>query len=140
LRNGYRFAVVRRRSVAFSPSLCGVLVYRCGSEHLCLRRGADAAGLARFDLAAKMFWAFIIVFVPLAMLFSRYELGVLDHPEGYGLLLTGLLVPALLLWFINRHRARFAVLYYEESEPEVITTIGIGAWRPLTDDASIQDK
>lgn len=80
-----------------------------------------------------VFWAFIIVFVPLAMIFSRYELSVLDHPEGYALLLTGLLVPALLLWFINRHRARLAVLYYEESEPEVITTIGIGSWRPMNE-------
>jgi hypothetical protein len=80
-----------------------------------------------------MFWAFIIVFVPLAMMFSRYELSVLDRPEGYALLLTGLLVTALLLWFINRHRARFAVLYYEESEPEVITTIGIGSWRPMNE-------
>jgi hypothetical protein len=32
------------------------------------------------------------------------------------------------LWAVNRRRARSAVLYYEELEPEVITTLGIGGW------------
>jgi hypothetical protein len=32
------------------------------------------------------------------------------------------------LWAVNRRQARSAVLHYEELEPEVITTLGIGSW------------
>jgi hypothetical protein len=80
-----------------------------------------------------IFWAFVIVFVPLAMMFSRYELSLLDHPKGYALLVTVLLVAALLLWFFNRHQARSVALNYEESEPDVVTTIGIGTWQPMNE-------
>jgi hypothetical protein len=77
-----------------------------------------------------MFWAFVGVFAPLAMMFSRYELEVLSRPLGYVALVTALSMVALGLWQFNRHRSRSAVLYYEELEPEIITTLGIGSWQP----------
>lgn len=83
-----------------------------------------------------MFWAFIIVFIPLALMFSHYEYGLLDQPRAYAELVAALLVPALGLWLFNRHQAKSAVLYYEETEPEIITTIGIGAWHPIPDQNS----
>jgi hypothetical protein len=41
--------------------------------------------------------------------------------------LVGILAVVAGLWAVTRHRARSAVLYYEELEPEVITSLGIGA-------------
>ena len=78
-----------------------------------------------------VFWVFVIVFIPLAMMFSHYEHSVFDHPRAYALLVAILLIAALILWLFNRHQAKSAVLYFEEAEPEVITTIGIGSWKPI---------
>jgi hypothetical protein len=86
-----------------------------------------------------MFWVFVIVFIPLAMMFSHYEQSVLDRPRAYAALLAILLVAALILWLFNRFRAKSAVLYYEESEPEVITMIGIGSWQPINQEVSAQN-
>jgi hypothetical protein len=86
-----------------------------------------------------MFWAFVIGFIPLAMMFSRYEQSVLDRPLAYTLLIALLLLTGSLLWVFNRHKAKTAVLRYEESESEVITTIGIGTWQPFHEHISIQN-
>ena len=83
-----------------------------------------------------MFWAFVIVFIPLAMMFSRYEMSVLDRPLSYVLLVSALLMIASGLWLLNWRRAKSAVLYYEDSEPDVITTIGIGTWQPMKEETS----
>lgn len=77
-----------------------------------------------------MFWAFVALFVPLAMTFSNYELGILDHPLRYGILVAEMAAAALSLWILNRQRAKTAVLYYEESMPEVITTLGLSGMLP----------
>jgi hypothetical protein len=87
-----------------------------------------------------MFWAFVIVFIPLAMVFSRYEQSVFDRPLAYELLVAALLTVASGLWLFNRHQAKSAVLYYEELEPEVITTIGIGSWQPMNEQVSAQNQ
>jgi hypothetical protein len=86
-----------------------------------------------------MFWVFVIVFIPLAMMFSHYEQSVFDHLLAYALLVAILLIAALILWLFNRLRAKSAVLYYEESEAEVITTIGIGSWQPINQEVSAQN-
>jgi hypothetical protein len=87
-----------------------------------------------------MFWAFVIVFIPLAMMFSHYEQSVFDHPLAYSMLVAILFIAAMILWLFNRHQAKSAVLYFEESEPEVITTIGIGSWQPIHREVSAQNQ
>jgi putative ABC transport system permease protein len=77
-----------------------------------------------------VFWAYALVFVPLALSFSSYEKSLLDRPLAFTGLVAELLAAALGLWLFNRHQAKSAVLYYEELEPEVITTLGIGSWQP----------
>jgi ABC-type multidrug transport system ATPase subunit len=62
-----------------------------------------------------------------------------EHPRSYALLVAILLIAALILWLFNRHQAKSAVLYYEESESEVITTIGIGSWQPINQEVSAQN-
>jgi len=64
------------------------------------------------------------------MTFSNYELGILDHPLRYGILVAEMAAAALSLWILNRQRAKTAVLYYEESMPEVITTLGLSGMLP----------
>jgi hypothetical protein len=83
-----------------------------------------------------MFWAFAAGFTPLAMSFSRYEQSVLDNPLSYAALVAILVAAAAELWLFNRRRARSAVLYYEEVEPDAITTLGIGAWQATGREAS----
>jgi hypothetical protein len=75
-----------------------------------------------------LFWAFVVIFFPMAMSLANEEMRVLGSPVRYGLLVGILAVIAAVLWAVNRRRARAAVLYYEELEPEVITTLGIGSW------------
>ena len=65
-----------------------------------------------------MFWAFIVVFIPLAMSFSSYEQSVFDRPRAYGLLIAALLTVASGLWLFNRHQAKYASLDYENWSPK----------------------
>ena len=73
------------------------------------------------------FWAFVVVFFPIATEFAVYEQKAMGHPGAYAALLAGMAVAAATLWGINRHQSRSAVLYYEEEEPEVITTLRLGS-------------
>ena len=86
-----------------------------------------------------MFWVFVIVFIPLSKMFSHYEQSVFNQPLAYVLLVAILLIAALILWLFNRLKAKSAVLYYEEAESEVITTIGIGSWQSFNQKVSAQN-
>lgn len=81
------------------------------------------------------FWGLIGAFVPFALTFSRYELEILHRPFAYALLVAETALVAVVVWALNRRKARAAVLYYEELEPEVITTLGIGSWQPQKEHA-----
>lgn len=74
-----------------------------------------------------MFWAFAVIFLPIALAFTRYELRALQHPRSCAVMIATLAVTDLALWAFNRHQSRSAVLYYEELEPEVITTLGLAS-------------
>lgn len=80
------------------------------------------------------FWAFVVIFFPLAMTFSHYEQDILDRCWPFVRLLAILGAVAVALWAFNRRHARSAVLYYEELPPEVITTLGIGSFHPSPTD------
>jgi hypothetical protein len=84
-----------------------------------------------------IFWVFVAVFTPLAMSFSRYEQNVLDDPLSYAALVAILAAAAVELWLLNQRQAKSAVLYYEDVEPEVITTLGIGSRWPLSQETSV---
>ncbi len=72
-----------------------------------------------------MFWAFVVIYVPIAMEFSNYELRALAHPESFAVMIGALSGIAVGLWAFNQHEARSAVLYFEETEPEVIMQLGL---------------
>lgn len=72
-----------------------------------------------------MFWGFLILFTTLAGLFGECEERALREPVQYAWMVGALAAVAVGLWIFNRHRAKSAVLYFEETEPEVITTLGL---------------
>lgn len=72
-----------------------------------------------------MFWAFGIGFLPIAMEIANAEMAAFGSSRRMVVMLTILGAIAAGLFVLNRHRARSAVLYYEEQEPEVITTLGL---------------
>lgn len=124
-----------------------------GAEHLVvlglaasIMTDASLIGVSKIPFACSwlpgksnvqyLFWGWAAGFTPLAMSFSIYERGVLERPAAWAELVLALALIATGVWLLNRHRARTAVLYYEELEPEVITTLGIAAWQPREDAAT----
>ncbi|MGD0368107.1 MAG: hypothetical protein ABSA94_11680 [Acidobacteriaceae bacterium] len=74
-----------------------------------------------------MFRAFAVVFMPIAMEFSNYEVRAIRRPGSFAVMLAILTAIALGIWAFNRRRSRSAVLYYEELEPVLITTLGLAS-------------
>ena len=73
------------------------------------------------------FWGFFIFAVIFAYMAADFEIHALQHPPRFGFLLVLLAAIVVCLWIFNRHRARSAVLYFEELPPETITTLGIAS-------------
>ena len=72
-----------------------------------------------------VFWFLAMVIIPLVASGANRELHALNHPRELARLSAGLLAAASALWAFNHHRAKSAVLYYEELPEEVITTLGL---------------
>jgi hypothetical protein len=72
-----------------------------------------------------MFWAFAVVLIPIAMMVANQEMVAFANPRRMAVMLAILAGLALGSRLANRYRARSAVLYYEEQEPDVITTLGL---------------
>jgi hypothetical protein len=70
-----------------------------------------------------VFWAFIIVCLPLAVWIAGVELDALHHPLKFAFMAAIFAGIALGLFGFNCFRARSAVLYFEELPEEVITTL-----------------
>ena len=72
-----------------------------------------------------MFGCLLLLLFVFAMLTAEFELPSLNDPFRYVCMMSVLGAVALGLWTFNRHRAKSAVLYFEEIPPEVITTLGL---------------
>jgi hypothetical protein len=75
-----------------------------------------------------LFWGLAVGFLVVAISLANEEMRVLGNPLKFGAMMGVLAAVEAGLWMVNRQRAKSAVLYYEEMEPEVITTLGIGGW------------
>lgn len=75
-----------------------------------------------------LFWGLAVGFLVVAISLADEEMRVLGNLPKFGMMVGILAAMGAGLWAVNRRRARSAVLYYEELEPEVITTLGIGGW------------
>ena len=71
------------------------------------------------------FWTFAFVLIILAVSFAPLEMEALGSPGRYAGLDIGLIASAIGLWAFNTHRAKSAVLYFEELPDPVITTLGL---------------
>jgi hypothetical protein len=80
--------------------------------------------------AQVVFWGFLIVFAPLALVGAEIEQGALGPPARFICMLTVLATSAVGLWAFNRHQAQSAILYFEELPEEIITTLGLMSYQP----------
>jgi hypothetical protein len=71
------------------------------------------------------FWAFLLLFIPLATLGAYYEQKLLENVWQTLWLIAGLGALACGLWAWNRHEARSAVLYFDEVPAEEIMSLGL---------------
>jgi len=76
-----------------------------------------------------VFWFFALAVIPIVAMAAGFELHALNHPRELFDLGFVLGAAAWGLWASNRHRAKSAVLYYEELPEEIITTLGLLAPR-----------
>jgi hypothetical protein len=72
-----------------------------------------------------VFWGAVFLISLLSITAALYEQKVLHDVEHDAAMLGALAVAELVLWAVNRSRSRSAVLYFEETAPEVITTLGL---------------
>ena len=77
-----------------------------------------------------LFWCFMLLVTVFALSSSEFEMPALHEPLRYVDMVAVLAAAALGLWVFNRHRAKSAILYFEELPPEVITTLGLVWPRP----------
>jgi hypothetical protein len=84
-----------------------------------------------------IFWGAAFVFLILGLLFGAYELQALQYLRRYLVLIAYSTAMIIALWIYNRLHARSAVLYYEETLPEVIIRLGltIGTASPLPEES-----
>ena len=82
-----------------------------------------------------IFWGGAFAFFILSLMFGIYELKTLDRFSDYAILMAIAAAAEAGLWAFNRIHARTAVLYYEETLPEVIIRLGLSAMpaSPITE-------
>jgi len=73
------------------------------------------------------FWGFVFVLIILAVSFAPLEMQALGDPVGYTILCSAVFAAACGLWAFNRHRAKSAVLYFEELPEQPIVTLGLSS-------------
>jgi len=72
-----------------------------------------------------IFWGASFVWIILAVLAGTSEQRALESPTRYVAMFGILLGAAIVLGIFNRLLARTAVLYFEESQPEILTRLGL---------------
>jgi hypothetical protein len=73
------------------------------------------------------FWGSIIVLVVVIAPCAEFEMSALDQANKFGFMLSLLVGASVALNAYNHWQARYAVLYYEETPEELITTLGLSA-------------
>jgi len=72
-----------------------------------------------------VFWGFVIVMIAFVVPAAQFELSALAVPLKAAFMLSALGALFWALWIFNRHRAKSAVLYFEEIPDPLITTLGL---------------
>ena len=77
------------------------------------------------------FFGFVVVLLVLAVSFAPFEQGTLGNPLRFSGLIIAIAAVACGLWAFNLHRAKSAVLYFEEIPEEPILRLGLVSGPPL---------
>jgi hypothetical protein len=72
-----------------------------------------------------VFWGFVIVMIAFVVPAAQFERSALTVPLKAAFMLSALGALFWALWIFNRHRAKSAVLYFEEIPDPLITTLGL---------------
>jgi hypothetical protein len=78
-----------------------------------------------------IFWGFLIFATSVAIPFALSEWNALQDLFQFTHLVAILAATAAGLWVFNRHRAKSAVLYFEELPDELIMSLGIASPQPF---------
>jgi hypothetical protein len=73
------------------------------------------------------FWGFAIVLLAVIVPCAEFEMRALHQADRYGFMISLLVGLAVALFAYNDHRAKSAVIYFEETPDAVITTLGLSA-------------
>jgi hypothetical protein len=79
-------------------------------------------GKTNFQL---IFWGFLVLFITVAVPLMSQEWEALHDLFQYVCTVAVLVAVASALWAFNYHRAKSAILYFEELADDVITTLGL---------------
>jgi len=72
-----------------------------------------------------LFWSFMVLLVVFSLASSEVEMPALNNPLQYTSIIIVLIITAVGHYAFNRHRAKSAVIYFEELPPELITSLGL---------------
>ena len=72
-----------------------------------------------------VFWAYLLLLIPLTEKSARFEQTALENPLKYLLTLSIVGIVALALWIWNTHQADSVVLNFEELPPAEIVGLGL---------------
>jgi hypothetical protein len=77
-----------------------------------------------------VFWGFLIIFAPITISFAGTSRVRSITPYQYAWMIGVVAAVAVALWAFNHHhRAKSAVLYFEEVPPELIMMLGLASIR-----------
>jgi hypothetical protein len=72
-----------------------------------------------------LFWCFMVLLVVFSLTSADIEMPALNNPLRYALMISVLMIAAFGLYALNRHRAKSAIIYFEDLPPELITSLGL---------------
>ncbi len=72
-----------------------------------------------------VFWGMLVVYMTVVVSIAEFEGHALRDQNKFTALVVLLTMVGAMLWTLNRHRARQAVLYFEELPEVQITTLGL---------------
>ena len=72
-----------------------------------------------------VFWGMLVVYMTVVVSIAEFENHALRNPPEFSVLVILLGIVGAVLWAFNRHRAKSAVLYFEELPDVQITTLGL---------------
>jgi hypothetical protein len=73
----------------------------------------------------RVFWGSLVLFITVVVPLMSQEWEALHDLYQYAYMVGMLVFVATILRAFNRHRAKFAVIYFEELPDDVITTLGL---------------